>query len=71
MSWVFGFGRDRVTKCQYPIAILVSNKCSEALRTLEPDGFEEFCVNSKADAKAMVLKKHDEYTLCLKEWGST
>ncbi len=68
MSWVFGFGYDRVTRCEYPVAIVVSDKCSDALKSLEPAEFKTKCVGTEVEATKMILEKYETYGLCLKEW---
>jgi len=68
MAWVYGIGWSGKTRCHKPLAIIVSEKCRKALRTLSPDDFDDDCVDSLDEAVDLVRSKKPEYDRCIDEW---
>ena len=68
MEWVYDIGWSGHTRCHKPLAIIVSDKCREALRSLSPDDFDEYCVDSLEKAIDLIRLKKPEYDRCMEEW---
>ena len=68
MAWVYGIGWSGQTRCHKPMAIIVSDKCRKALRTLAPDDYDDYCVDSLEEAVALVRTKKPEYDRRMDEW---
>ncbi len=68
MAWVYGIGWSGQTRCQKPLAIIVSGKCRKALSTLSPNDYNACCVETLEDAVELVRSKKPEYDRRINEW---
>jgi hypothetical protein len=59
-------GWDRLTRCHAPLAIIVSDKCRAALKSLLEDEFDRFCVDSMEAAYSSCRKQQVEWEQALK-----
>src|SRR5438477_2634638 len=50
MEWIISIGRDPVTGCHAPLAIVVGDKCRVALKSLLEEEFQRFCVDTLEEA---------------------
>lgn len=68
MEWIASIGWDRVTRCQAPLAIVVSDKCRPALQSLLEGEFGRCCVETLDQAFATCRQQEVEWTQALKAW---
>lgn len=68
MDWIHDVGLFHPSPCYKPLAIIVGDKCREALKTLAPEEYEENCVESFDDALKLIRRKRPEFERCLAEW---
>ena len=68
MEWVLNVGRGAVANCDYPLAIIVGPDCEQALRSLMPDEYDNYCVSSLEDALTLLVEKRRAYEECLAAW---
>jgi hypothetical protein len=69
MEWIASIGWDRVTRCHAPLAIVVSEKCRTALKSLLEEQFDRFCVASLEEAYSSCRKQEAEWRQAVKDWG--
>ena len=70
MEWVLGIAQSGPMKCEFPLVIIVGEECSKALKTLIPDKYPEYCVESLDAAISLLEKKRQAYEKCLAAWRS-
>lgn len=70
MEWILGIAPSAPTKCAFPLVIIVGDKCKQALQTLMPDEYAEYCVESLDDAIRLLEEKRQTYEQCLAKWRS-
>lgn len=68
MGWVYGIGWSGQTRCRNPMAIIVSDKCRNALRTLSPACYNDYCVETLEEAVDLIRSKKPEYDRLMDEW---
>jgi hypothetical protein len=68
MEWITSIGWEGATRCHSPLAIVVSDKCRRAMKSLLEDNFDRFCVDSMEGAYSSCRKKEIEWRQALKEW---
>lgn len=68
MAWVYGIGWSGESRCQKPLAIIVSDKCRKALKTLAPDDYKDHCVESLEQAVDLIRSKKLEYNRRMNDW---
>lgn len=68
MECVFDIGQRSQHNCAFPLVIVVGPECKEGLKSLVPDEYDAFCVESLPDALALLAKKGKEYEECLVNW---
>jgi len=68
MEWITSIGWGRLTRCHAPLAIVVSDKCRAALKSLLEDQFDRFCVDSMDAAYSSCRKQQVEWEQALKGW---
>ena len=68
MEWITSIGWGRLTRCHAPLAIVVSDKCRAALKSLLEDQFDRFCVDSMEAAYSSCRKQQVEWEQALKGW---
>jgi len=68
MEWITSIGWDRVTRCHSPLAIVVSDKCRAALKSLLEAEFDRFCVESMEAAYSSCRKQEIEWERAMKVW---
>jgi len=68
MELVLSIGHDRVTRCPYPIAIVVGPMCKAALTSLLAERYNEYCVESLAQALDLLKRKREAFEECSKQW---
>lgn len=66
MSWVFGAGRLRRSQCRRPLALIVGDGCRAGLLSLEPEEYEEYCVESLDEAISRVRSGLTQFRECLR-----
>jgi hypothetical protein len=70
MEWVAEIGWDRVTRIQAPLAIVISDKCRKALKSLLEAEFERVCVDTLESAFELCRAQEMQWHQQLKEWRS-
>jgi hypothetical protein len=63
MEWVVDIGWNPVVKQQSPLAIVVGDKCREALRSLLDDKYNNFCVDTMEQGVSLCQRKQADYKL--------
>ena len=61
MDWVWGIGWQGWCCAQRPLAIIVSDLCRDALKSLAPDEYEKHAVETFDDALASIRRQKPEY----------
>ncbi len=54
MEWVYGIGYDQDDRTRKKLVIVVGDRCSVALQSLDPDAYAEHCVDSLDAAMTML-----------------
>ena len=67
MQWTTSIAWEPSIRAQEPLAIIVGNRCREALRSLLREEYEIYCVETLEEAFAMCHRKAQEYEQCLRE----
>ena len=67
MQWVAGIGWDKGIRLHWPLAIVVGDRCRDALRSLLRDEYQELCVESLEEAFTVCRRKADEHKRQLRE----
>ena len=57
MEWVFGIAQGGPTKCAFPLVVLVGSSCKQAIQSLIPQEYTEFCAESLSDAVLLIERK--------------
>lgn len=70
MQWVAGIGWDKGIRLHWPLAIVVGDRCRDALRSLLRDEYAGLCVESLDEAFALCRVKAQEHERQLKQWRS-
>jgi hypothetical protein len=68
MQWITDISWDRVTRLHSPLAIVVGDRCREAMKSLLREEFDRFCVDSMDAAFASCRKQHVEWQRAHKDW---
>ncbi len=68
MDWIWGIGWQTWCRCHRPLAIIVGDGCQKALRTLDPDAFSTYCLDSFDEALASVRRQKADYDACIKAY---
>lgn len=68
MEWITSIGWDRVMHVHSPLAIVVSDKCRGALKSLLEEEFDLYCVESMEMAYASCLQQRVEWRQAIKDW---
>src|SRR5438067_50640 len=68
MQWVTSIVWDPVIRTHQPLAVVVGNKCRDALRTLLREEYERFCVETPEQAFALCRQQAVLYDQRLKEF---
>jgi hypothetical protein len=68
MEWILAIGSDQKIGCHEPLAVLVGDRCKEALESLFGDDYQKFCVNTMEEAFALCRRQKQEYQRILEEW---
>ena len=68
MDWIHDVGRFMPSPCSKPLAIIVSDKCRDALQSLSPDEYNQHCVESFDDAVSLIRSRKPEFDSCMDEW---
>ena len=69
MSHIFDIGWNRIMKYQNPLAIIISNKCSESLKSLNKKAYKKYCVTSLNKAKKSIKKQNKNNKKIIKIWN--
>ena len=67
MEWVAGIGWDPGIRLHWPLAIVVGDRCRDALQSLLRDEYPALCVESLEDAIALCRGKAEEHKQQLRE----
>jgi hypothetical protein len=67
MEWVTGIGWDPGVRAHEPLAIVVGDKCRDALRSLLREKYQGCCVDAFEDAFALCRQQWQAYAQRLKE----
>ena len=67
MQWVTGIGWDKGIRLHWPLAVVVGDRCRDALRSLLRDEYQGLCVESLEEAFAVCRRKADEHKRQLRE----
>jgi hypothetical protein len=68
MDWIFDVGRFQPSPCNKPLAIIVSENCRDALKTLAPEEFDRHCVESFDEAVACIRAQKPAFDECMNAW---
>ncbi len=66
MSWLWSIGWQRTFRTQRPLAVIVGDKCRNALQTLDPEQYKLYAVESFDDALASIRRQQPEYDATVK-----
>ena len=67
MHCIWDIGYERWCRCHRPLAIIVSEKCSPALKTLDQQEYERFAVQSFEEALSSIRRQKPIYDRCVRE----
>ncbi len=67
MEWITRIGWDSGIRLHWPMAVVVGDKCRDALRSLLREEYKEYCVESMDEAFALCRQKKQEHEKRLKE----
>jgi hypothetical protein len=67
MEWVAGIGWDPGVRLHWPLAVVVGDRCRDALRSLLRDEYQGLCVESLEEAFALCGRKAEEHKQRLRE----
>jgi hypothetical protein len=67
MEWIAGIGWDPGTRLHWPLAVVVGDRCRDALRSLLRDEYQDLCVESLEEAFALCRRKAEEHERQLRE----
>lgn len=67
MHCIWDIGYERWCRCHRPLAIIVSESCAPALRSLDSAEFERFAVTSFDEALASIRRQRTLYDACLRD----
>ena len=66
MSWLWDVGSHYWCTCRRPLAVVVSQRCQTALQSLDPEEFEQYCVDSFDAAVASIRRQQPAYQECIR-----
>jgi hypothetical protein len=67
MEWIAQIGWDPGTRLNWPLAVVVSDKCGVALRSLLQEEYEGLCVESMDEAFDLCRRKAQEHERRLRQ----
>ncbi len=68
MEWILSIGWDRVMRLHAPLAIVVSDKCRVALKSLLEEEYDRFCVETMDAAYSSCRKQGVVWKQAIKDW---
>ena len=68
MEDIFSFGWEPLIRCQRPLAVIVSAKCRDALKSLLTSAYEYDCRDTLEEAVKLAREKRIEYDACVAAW---
>ncbi|MEM8533931.1 MAG: hypothetical protein AAGF95_24010 [Chloroflexota bacterium] len=68
MSWIYRVGHFQPSPCYKPLAIIVGDNCRDALQTLDPEQYNQHCVQSFEEALTLIRSEKPKFDKCMDEW---
>lgn len=69
MEWAFSFAWDSSIKYQFPLAVVVGDKCRKALQSLLSSRYEDYCRDTLPKTLKLAKQKHLQYKEYRKNTG--
>jgi len=68
MEWITSIGWNNATRLQAPIAIVVSDKCRAALKSLLLEAYDRYCFETLEDGFSACRRQKLEWEQAMKKW---